>query len=137
MTDDPLDALFAAASAARENAHVPYSRYKVGVAIRTTDGRVFAGCNVENAAYPQSQCAEASAIGAMVTAGATGIAELLLIGGSDGDKQVITPCGGCRQRILEFARPDTPIHLCTPSGLRGTVPFESLLPMAFSNDALR
>ncbi len=131
-----FDALFAAATAVRERAYAPYSRYHVGAAIRTGDGRVFAGCNVENAAYPQGQCAEASAIGVMVANGARRIAAVVVIGGEEGDGMLCSPCGGCRQKLREFAGPDTPVHLCGPEGLRRTVTVAELLPHSFGPDNL-
>ncbi len=126
-----LDALIAAARTARENAHAPYSKFKVGAAILGGSGRIFAGCNVENAAYPQGQCAEATAIGAMVTAGDRRIRAILVMGGEAGAEEICTPCGGCRQRIREFAALETPIHICDPAGLRRTFPLERLLPESF------
>ena len=102
----------------------------VGAALRAANGRVHAGCNVENAAFPQGQCAEASAIGAMVAAGDREIVEAVVIGGGP---DLCSPCGGCRQRLAEFAAPETPIHLCGPEGLRRTVTLGELLPFAFSD----
>ena len=131
-----FDALFAAASAVRQHAYAPYSRYQVGAAIRTEDGRVFAGCNVENAAYPQGQCAEASAIGVMVANGATRIVEVVVIGGEEGDDMLCSPCGGCRQQLREFAGPETPVHICGPEGLRRTATVAELLPLSFGPDNL-
>ena len=121
--------LLAAASAARANAYAPFSNFPVGAALRAASGRVHAGCNVENAAFPQGQCAEASAIGAMVAAGDREIVEAVVIGGGP---DLCSPCGGCRQRLAEFAAPETPIHLCGPEGLRRTVTLGELLPLAFS-----
>ena len=95
-----LEALFDAAKAAQAKAYAPYSRFKVGAAILADDGRIYAGCNVENAAYPEGSCAEAGAIAAMVAGGERRIAEILVVG--DGEN-LVTPCGGCRQRIREFA----------------------------------
>ena len=92
--------LLAAATAVREIAYVPYSRFKVGAAIRAASGTVYAGCNVENVAYPEGTCAEAGAIAAMVAAGETVIAEMLVIADSP---DPVPPCGGCRQKIAEFA----------------------------------
>ncbi|PWC84924.1 cytidine deaminase [Azospirillum sp. TSH100] len=126
-----LSRLIEAARAARENAHAPYSKFKVGAAILGDSGRVFAGCNVENAAYPQGQCAESSAIGAMVTAGDRRIRAIVVMGGDAGAEEICTPCGGCRQRIREFATPETPIHICDPAGLRRTFSLEALLPESF------
>lgn len=125
----PVDDLFAAAAAARANAHVPYSRFPVGAALRGASGRIHAGCNVENAAFPQGQCAEASAIGVMVSAGERDAVEIAVVGGGE---SLCSPCGGCRQRLAEFAAPETPVHLCGPEGLRRTVSLGELLPYAFT-----
>jgi cytidine deaminase len=125
--------LIAAAAVARANAYAPYSGFAVGAAIRDADGRLHAGANVENAAYPQGQCAEASAIGAMIAAGGKRIGEMVVL--AEGDA-LCTPCGGCRQRIREFADPATRIHLCGPEGLRRTVTLGELLPLSFGPDNL-
>ena len=100
-----IDELFAAAKAVQASAHAPYSRFRVGAAVRTASGRVFSGCNVENAAYPQGSCAEAGAISAMVAAGEHEIVAVLTV--CDGDA-IGTCCGGCRQRLREFAAGNTP-----------------------------
>ncbi len=123
-----LDDMIEAARAVRERAYAPYSNFQVGACLRTKSGKLYAGANVENAAYPQGQCAEASAIGAMVAGGDNEIVEVVVIGGGDG---LCTPCGGCRQRINEFADPDTPVHVCGPEGLRQTFTLGELLPGAF------
>ncbi|HEY0522141.1 MAG TPA: cytidine deaminase [Stellaceae bacterium] len=136
MTSPPSqpDDLFAAARRARQHAHAPYSGFKVGAAIRAEDGRIHAGANVENAAYPQSQCAEATAIGAMVTAGARRILEVAVVADSP---EPISPCGGCRQRLAEFAAPEVKVHLCGPDGaMRRTVTMGDLLPFAFGEGHL-
>jgi cytidine deaminase len=129
MTD-----LLDAANAARARAHAPYSGYRVGAALRDGDGRIHAGANVENAAYPLGLCAEAAAIAAMVTAGGTAIAEFLVV--AEG-AALVTPCGGCRQRIREFAEPATPIHLAEPGAVLATVTLGALLPMSFGPDHIR
>ncbi|SVA58086.1 uncharacterized protein METZ01_LOCUS110940 [marine metagenome] len=121
------------AAAVRGHAHAPYSGFHVGACIRAESGRLYAGCNVENAAYPQGQCAEATAIGAMVSGGDTKIAEILVMG--DG-AHLCTPCGGCRQRLSEFAGPEMPVHMCGPEGLRQTISLGDLLPYAFVADNL-
>ena len=121
--------LFEAARAAFEHAHAPYSNFRVGAAVRTASGRVFAGANVENASYPEGNCAEASAIAAMVVAGERQITAVLVVAASE---RLCTPCGGCRQRLAEFAGPETPIHLCDPQGLRHTVTLGELLPLCFA-----
>ena len=123
-----LDRLFAAAQAAQANAYAPYSRFRVGSAILTPSGHIHAGCNVENAAYPTGTCAEAGAIAAMVLAGETRIAAILVIG--DGE-DLVTPCGACRQRIREFGCPGTEIHIAGPLGIRAHFTLSDLLPHAF------
>ena len=125
--------LFDAARAIQQRAHAPYSHYKVGAALRTASGAIYSGCNVENAAYPQGCCAEASAISAMVGAGEHQIVEVLVI--ADGDR-LASCCGGCRQRIREFAALDTPIHTCGPDGIRLTLTLDQLLPYSFGPDNL-
>ena len=109
-------------------AHAPYSKFHVGAALRAEDGSIHGGCNVENAAYPQGTCAEAGAIAAMVAAGGKRILECVVVGPGPG---VIAPCGGCRQKLREFASDDTPIHLCGPDGLHRTMTLGQLLPMSF------
>lgn len=126
MTED--SDIVAAARAAMKNAYAPYSRFKVGAAVRGESGRLYAGCNVENAAYPQGWCAEASAIAAMVMAGETRIVEAAVMGGGEAP---CTPCGGCRQKLHEFAGDDLPIHVCGHEGPRRTVTLGELLPLAF------
>ena len=121
--------LLDAATAVRETAYAPYSRFKVGAALRTADGQVFTGCNVENIAYPEGTCAEAGAIAAMVAAGRTAIAEILVIADSPAP---VPPCGGCRQKIAEFAAPDVQVTLCTTDGQRRAVTVADLLPGVFS-----
>jgi cytidine deaminase len=128
-----LGELFAAAKAAQANAYAPYSRFRVGAALRTPDGAVYSGCNVENAAYPQGACAEAGAIAAMALAGKRRIAEILVVG--DGEA-LCTPCGGCRQRIREFAEPSAAIHVAGPEGVRRTFTLAELLPESFGPEHL-
>lgn len=135
------DALFEAALAAREAAYAPYSGFLVGAAILMPSGEIAAGCNVENAAYPQGACAEAGAITAMLMAGGRRIVEICVVGDlegarADGSGPLCTPCGGCRQRIREFADPLTPIHVCGLEGLRRTFTLEELLPASFGPENL-
>ena len=129
-----IEDLFGAARAAQRRAYAPYSGFSVGAAVATPSGAVFSGCNVENAAFPVGSCAEASAISAMVGAGERQIAAILVVG--DGEA-LVTPCGGCRQRIREFARPDTPVHIAGPDGLRKSFTLAELLPYSFGPDHLR
>jgi homotetrameric cytidine deaminase len=119
-----------AAIAARANAYAPYSQFAVGAALRADDGAIYAAANVENAAYPQGQCAEASAIGALIAAGAHRVSEVAVAA----DTALITPCGGCRQRLSEFANADAKVHLCGPDGVRRTVTLGALLPLSFSEE---
>ena len=123
-----VDEMIRLAKSARDNAHAPYSGFRVGACLRSADGRLFAGCNVENAAYPEGQCAETSAIGAMVAAGAREIAEVLVL--AEGER-LCTPCGGCRQRLAEFAGAGTPVHVAGPEGIRRSFTLSELLPEAF------
>ena len=129
---DPATAdLIAAATAVRDNAHAPYSRFKVGAAIRTADGQVFVGCNVENVAYPEGTCAEAGAIAAMCAAGARKVAAVAVIADSP---QPISPCGGCRQKLAEFSAGDVPVTLTTLDGNTLETTVAALLPGAFDQD---
>ncbi len=121
--------LIDAATAVRDRAHAPYSGFKVGAAIRAVSGAVHVGCNVENAAYPEGTCAEAGAIAAMVAAGDTAIAEVLVIADSP---DPVPPCGGCRQKLAEFAGAEVPVALCTTAGGRHETTVGALLPGGFS-----
>jgi cytidine deaminase len=124
----PSQAMVETARQAMLRAYAPYSKFHVGVCLRADSGKLYAGANVENAAYPQGQCAEASAIGAMIAAGDRRIVEVVVMGAGT---ELCTPCGGCRQRLNEFATADTPIHVCGPEGVRRTVTLGALLPFAF------
>ena len=128
------DDLYAAALAVRERAYAPYSTYLVGAALRDEHGAVHVAANVENAAYPQSQCAEASAIGVMVAAGGRKITEILVI--ADERQGLPSPCGACRQRLREFATVDTPVHLAGLGGVLRTVTMGELLPLSFGPEYL-
>ena len=123
--------LLAAAKAVREKAYAPYSNFKVGAAIRTGSGEVFTGCNVENVAYPEGTCAEAGAIAAMAATGQREITEALVIA----DAPVpVTPCGGCRQKLAEFAKADAVITMMTTDGKTLSMTMAELLPGAFNNE---
>ncbi|HZQ01266.1 MAG TPA: cytidine deaminase [Reyranella sp.] len=123
-----MDDLLALARTMMVRAHAPYSKFHVGAAVRDEDGRIHGGCNVENAAYPQGWCAEASAIAALVGAGKKRVTECAIMGPGP---EPITPCGGCRQKLREFAADDLRIHLCGPDGLHRTVTLGDLLPLSF------
>ena len=128
-----IEALFETARKAQASAYAPYSGFKVGAAVQGESGAIFAGCNVENAAYPVGTCAEQSAIAALVTAGERRITAVLVIG--EGSK-LVAPCGACRQRIREFGASDTPVHVAGPDGVRNTFTLDDLLPCAFGPDNL-
>ena len=126
MISENFQRLFDEAKKVRENAHVPYSSFKVGAAFLTEDNKIITGCNVENAAYPQSQCAEASAIGSLISEGFSSIKEVVVIGSG---KLLCSPCGGCRQRLREFASLDVHIHMCNSKGHLQTSTLGELLPI--------
>ena len=125
--------LLESAKAAQANAYAPSSGFRVGASIRTARGEIYSGCNIENAAYPEGVCAEGAAIAAMVTAGEREIAEVLVIGSGDA---ACSPCGGCRQKLGEFSRKDTAVHMCNAAGERTTLSLGELLPHAFDTDSL-
>ena len=130
---DRVDELFAAALAVQHNAYAPYSNYRVGAAVLTASGRIYTGCNVENAAYPQGGCAEAGAIAAMCAAGERQITAVLTV--CDGDR-LGTCCGGCRQLIREFAQRDAPVYAADATGVRATFTLDELLPHSFGPEHL-
>jgi homotetrameric cytidine deaminase len=132
LLDGP-QALLAAADAVMRNAYARYSQFPVGAALRTPSGAIHVGANVENAAYPQGQCAEASAIGAMVASGESEISAVAVVAER---LDVCPPCGGCRQRLKEFAAPDTPVYLGRPGGPIETTTMAGLLPLAFDEESL-
>ena len=133
MRTAPDPQLLALAREAAGRAYVPYSNFAVGAAVRTADGRRYAGANVENAAYPQGQCAEASALGAMVAGGGGRVVEVVVAAPSE---EECSPCGGCRQRLREFADQDTPIHLADLERVRRTTSVAELLPLSFGPESL-
>ena len=133
MISDNFEKLFLEAKNVRENAHVPYSQFKVGAALLTENGSIISGCNVENAAYPLSQCAEASAIGNLISNGYKKIIEVVVIGSGN---LLCSPCGGCRQRLREFASLDVSIHMCNSEGHLKTLTLAELLPDSFGPENL-
>ncbi len=135
MTMQEIDkALFAAAEAVRAKAYAPYSKFQVGAAILADDGKIYAGCNVENAAYPVGNCAEPSAIAAMLAGGGKRIRRVYVTGPGTAP---VTPCGGCRQRIREFADPDVEIISHGVDGEPLVQTLEQLLPHSFGPDHLK
>jgi cytidine deaminase len=123
-----IDALFQAAKEARENAHAPYSNFAVGAAVLTSSGTIHAGCNVENASFPEGWCAETTALGRMVATEGKARVEAILV---MADAALCTPCGGCRQRLAEFAGDATPVHICNPERVIATFALGDLLPHKF------
>ena len=130
------EALLAAARAVRERAYAPYSRFAVGAAVLDEQGRIHAGCNVENAAYPQGWCAEASALAAMVAAGGRRVLAVAVCAVAGPQAQPVTPCGGCRQKLREFAADDCPVWVADLTALRGTHTLGALLPHGFGPEHL-
>ena len=120
--------LYETALKTRENAYAPYSNFKVGAALRTPSGAVFTGVNAENVAYPEGTCAEAGAIAAMCAAGEREIAEIWVVADSP---EPTTPCGGCRQKIAEFASPETVVVMRTIGGKELRMSVRDLLPGKF------
>jgi len=133
LLTDGTQALLRAASEAMRNAYAPYSNFKVGAAVRASSGAIYAGANVENSAYPQGQCAEASALGAMVAAGESSITAVAVVAER---LEHCPPCGGCRQRLSEFGGADTPVYLGRPGSSPQTVTLGELLPGSFGREAL-
>jgi homotetrameric cytidine deaminase len=133
LLDGP-QVLLRAADAAMRNAYAPYSSFPVGAAVRGASGAIYVGANVENAAYPQSQCAEASALGALVAAGETTITAAAVVAER---LEHCPPCGGCRQRLKEFGSPEMPVYLGRPGTTPQTVTLRELLPGSFGPEALK
>ncbi|MGX5915481.1 cytidine deaminase [Aliidiomarina sp. Khilg15.8] len=127
------DDMLAIATAAMAKSYSPYSGFPVGAALVTSNGQVFSACNVENASYPEGTCAEAGAISAMVLAGEQRIQDIYVVGNGEA---LVSPCGGCRQRIREFADANTMVHICGLEGVRRSVSIEELLPLSFGPDHL-
>lgn len=133
LTEAQQNALLQAARAARLNAHAPYSGFRVGAAVLDEQGRIHAGCNVENAAYPEGLCAEAGALGAMVLAGSTRARAVLVVGSGGA---WITPCGGCRQKLREFCAADTPVLTANDDAMGPRYTLAQLLPESFGPEHL-
>lgn len=126
--------LFEAATKAMAKAYAPYSKFPVGAALRTDDGRVFSGANIEIASYPEGWCAETTALGHYIMGGGGKIVEIAVVA----ERMArITPCGGCRQRLAEFTAPDTKLHLCDDTGVVQTVTMGEILPFGFRGDILK
>jgi cytidine deaminase len=137
LTEAQQQALLQAARDAQTKAYAPYSHYLVGAAVLDEQGRIHAGCNVENAAYPEGVCAEAAALSAMVLAGSTRAKAVLVVGnGGKNHSSWTTPCGGCRQKLREFGAPDMPILIANDTTLGPRYTLSALLPESFGPDHL-
>ncbi|MFL1780884.1 Cytidine deaminase [Candidatus Hepatincolaceae symbiont of Richtersius coronifer] len=133
MINNKINQMLEAAKTARDLAYAPYSKFKVGVSIITKKGNIYSGCNVENAAYPESICAEASAIANMILGNEGEIEEILVMGN---DEILCTPCGGCRQKIREFSTAKTQIHMAKEKEILCTLTLDELLPLSFGPENL-
>lgn len=127
------DELLNAARTMMQRSYCRYSGFPVGAALISSSGQIYTGCNVENASFPEGTCAEAGAIAAMVASGERRIQAIYVMGAGDA---LVSPCGGCRQRIREFAQPDTQVHICSPTGIRQTLTVQELLPYSFGPENL-
>ncbi|MCX8995672.1 cytidine deaminase [Rhizobiaceae bacterium BDR2-2] len=125
--------LFEAARGAMKFAHAPYSKFPVGAAIRADDGRIYTGANIENLSFPQGWCAEPTAIGCMIMGGGKKIVEMAVIAEK---RALCSPCGGCRQKIAEFAQASTRIYLCDEAGVAKALTMDELLPFSFEAEIL-
>lgn len=131
LSNNSISTLLKLAQDAQNNAYAPYSKFRVGASIMADNGGEYSGCNVENAAYPLGQCAEAGAIAAMINNGGKKIEQLLIVGPTD---KICPPCGGCRQKIHEFSTPETEVHLSNNQGDITTLTMAQLMPFAFQLD---
>lgn len=134
MPTTSLNTMLETAKKVMQHSYSPYSQYRVGACLKCEDDQLFSGTNVENAAYGLAICGEASAISAMASAGYRKIQEIVIIGSG---AELCTPCGACRQRINEFASPDTLVHLANADGIQKTLKVSELLPYAFGPDYLK
>jgi cytidine deaminase len=126
--------LYLAAKTAMEKAYAPYSKFPVGAAISTEDGQIYSGANIEVASYPEGWCAETTALGHYIMGGGGKITGIAVIA----EKMIkVTPCGGCRQRLAEFASPSTKLYLCDDAGVVETVTMADMLPYGFRGDTLK
>jgi cytidine deaminase len=132
-TIGPRD-LFDAAWNAMQKCHAPYSKFPVGASLRTDDGRVYSGCNIEVASYPEGWCAESTMLGHYVMGGRGKITEICVVA----EKMAkCTPCGGCRQRLAEFAGPDARLYLCDETGITEATTLGAIFPRGFDGDTLK
>jgi cytidine deaminase len=130
---EDLEEMIRRAREAMAKAYAPYSRFPVGACVRGASGALYAGCNVENASFPEGWCAETSALASLVLAGERSIEAAVVVTAGD---EPCSPCGGCRQRLSEFASPKTPVVLCFGEDGRQSTTIGELLPLAFDGHLL-
>lgn len=133
ISNDIINELYLKASKVMETAYVPYSKFKVGAAILDEKNQIHIGSNVENSAYPVGNCAEASAISAMISSRGKKIIAIAVTGYGN---MLCTPCGGCRQRIREFSEPNTPVIIGNENGIQKVFTLNDLLPFSFGPENL-
>jgi cytidine deaminase len=131
LDEDTWTRLLAAARTVRQRAHAPYSKFAVGAAVLDEQGRIHAGCNVENAAYPQGWCAETSALAHLIVAGGSRVMAAVVVGVVGVSEAPVTPCGGCRQKLREFAADDTPVWAADMNDVKARFTLGELLPASF------
>ena len=139
LTMEEKQQLIRMALAAREKAYVPYSDFMVGAALRAADGRIFTGCNVENAAFTPTSCAERTALFKAVAEGVTAFTDIAVVGSRRGEvnRQITSPCGVCRQVLAEFCAPDMPVICANKKGEYKIMELSALLPEAFTKRNLK
>jgi cytidine deaminase len=131
--NDTIKKMIAAAQVVCQHAYAPYSNFFVGCCIYSKEGNFFSGCNIENASYSVTQCAEGSAVGNMISAGDKTIREIVLYSDS---AEPCFPCGSCRQQLSEFSEKDTLVHICNQQGVIATKTMDELLPACFSKSTM-
>lgn len=131
QNEKPVDKLLEAAKQAQEKAYAPYSKFRVGAALITTDGKMYTGCNIENASFGLTNCAERTAIFKMMSEGKQKIEEILVIGDTE---EFLPPCGACRQVIVEFASEDTVVYMSNKYGDFKKTTVGELMPFIFFLD---
>lgn len=134
IKEEIIKKMFDAAKSARQNAYAPYSHFFVGAAVLSSSDKIYSGCNVENVSYSLATCAEQSAISEMIKGGDKEIKAILVMG--DAGKDLVSPCGACRQRIREFAKNNIPVYICGLEGVRKETSIDELLPLSFGPEKL-
>lgn len=132
MTEEQIRELCETAVSMRQRSYVPYSHFRVGAALLGADGKIYTGCNVENAAFTPTSCAERTAVFKAVSEGVTGFQAIAIAGGPEGGQlQYCSPCGVCRQVLEEFCDGDFPVYLAKSGADYRAYTLKSLLPLGF------